>query len=85
MIAFHRAHFGEMHTAGVAQDKRELVEFFNKTGRVRRKRILKSGRRFVFTGLIYESELERAVKGAGVYGYIQKLFRRSSFDHLLES
>src|SRR5947209_17875888 len=83
MIAFHRAHFGEMDTAGVTRDKRELVEFFNKTGRARRKRVLKPGRRFVFTGLIYESELERAAKGAGVYRYIPRVVRRSSFDHLV--
>ena len=83
MVAFHGAHFGEMDTAGVTRDKRELVEFFNKTGRARRKRVLKPGRRFVFTGLIYESELERAAKGVGVYRYIPRVVRRSSFDHLV--
>jgi len=66
MVAFHRAHFGEMDTAGVTKDKRELVDFFDRTGRARRKRVLKSNRSFIFTGLIYDSELRRVAAGEGI-------------------
>lgn len=83
MVAFHRAHFAEMDTAGVTNDKRQLVEFFNKTGRARRGRVLKPGRSFIFTGLIYESELQRVINGKGVYGAIPRLIRKASFEHIV--
>jgi hypothetical protein len=82
MVAFHRAHFGEMDTAGVTKDKRELVEFFNRTGRVRRKRVLRPDRPYTFTGLIYESELQRVMAGEGVHRSIPKMIRKATFAHM---
>jgi hypothetical protein len=82
MIAFHRAHFGEMDTAGVTRDRRELVEFFNRTGRARRKRVLRPDRSFTFTGLIFESEVQRLVAGEGVHRLIPKLIRKANLVHM---
>jgi hypothetical protein len=81
MVAFHRAHFGEMDTAGVTKDRRHLVDFFNKTGLARRKRVLRPGRAYTFTGLIYDSELRRMVAGDGVYRSIPKTVRKASLIH----
>jgi len=82
MIAFHHAHFGEMDTAGVTKDKRELVEFFNATGRARRKRVLKPNRSFTFTSLICDSELRSIANGEGVYRSIKRGARKATFEHI---
>lgn len=83
MIAFHRAHFGEMDTAGVTKNKRELVEFFNATGRARRKRMLRHDRSFTFTNLIYDSELRCIMDGEGAYRSINKVSRRATLEHIV--
>jgi len=67
MVAFHRAHFSEMDTAGITSDKLQLVDLFNRTGRARRKRLLSRNRNFSFTSMIYESDLKRVAAGNGVY------------------
>ena len=82
MVAFHRAHFGEMNTAGMTKDPQDLVGFFNRTGRVRRKRVLKPERSFSFTSMIYESELRRVVAGEGVYKSIPKSTRKATLAHI---
>jgi hypothetical protein len=81
MVAFHRTHFGEMDSAGITKDKRQLVDFFNKTGRARRKRVLSRNRTYTVTGLIYGSELQRLVKGEGVYRLIKRALRKASLNH----
>jgi hypothetical protein len=83
MTAFHRAHFGEMHNFGITKDRHALVDFFNKAGRARRKRVLRPGRSFSFTGLIYNSEIERIAKGAGVYRNIPTAIRKGAFKHMV--
>src|SRR5260370_21238990 len=80
--AFHRAHFGETDTLGTTKDKSRLVEFFNKTGRARRKRVLRPNRSFTFTSLLYGSEVERIAAGDGVYKSISKQVRKRSLEHL---
>jgi hypothetical protein len=84
MGRFHRAHFGEMDSSGVTKDKRQLVDFFDRTGRARRKRVLRADRAFTFTGLIYESELQRIVAGEGLYRSISKLLRKATFGHIAQ-
>lgn len=81
MVAFHRAHFGEMDNAGVTRDRRQLVDFFNKTGQARRKRVLRPNRPYTLTGLIYDSELRRIVAGDGIYRSITKTMRKASLVH----
>jgi hypothetical protein len=81
MVAFHRAHFGEMDTAGVTKDRRQLVDFFNKTGQARRKRVLSPNRPYTLTSLIYDSELRRLAAGDGVYRSIPKIVRKASLMH----
>lgn len=83
MVAFHRAHFGEMDTGGMTNDKRQLVEFFNRAGYARRKRILNRNRGFRFTNIIYESELQRLVAGTGIYRSIGRAIRIASLNHLV--
>lgn len=81
MVAFHRAHFGAMDTSGVTNDRRQLVDFFNKTGQARRKRILNPNRPYTFTGLIYDSELRRMIAGDGIYRSITKTVRKAGLLH----
>ena len=81
MVAFHRAHFGEMDTAGVTKDRRHLVDFYNQTGRARRKRVLSPNRPYTLTSLIYDSELRRMVAGDGIYRSITKTVRKASLMH----
>ncbi len=81
MVAFHRAHFSEMDTAGITRDKQQLVDLFNRTGRVRRKRVLSRNRNFSFTSMIYESDLKRMAAGSGVYRSIGKEVRKATLNH----
>ncbi len=81
MVAFHQAHFGEMDTAGVTKDRRQLVDFYNKTGRARRKRVLNPNRPYTLTGLIYDSELRRMIAGDGIYRSISNTVRKASLMH----
>ena len=82
MVAFHRAHFGEMDTGGVTKDRRQLVDFFNKAGQARRKSVLTPNRSFFFTGLIYKSELQRLIAGEEVYRLIPRAMRKATLDHI---
>jgi len=79
MTAFHRAHVGEVD----AQNKRALVEFFDRTGRARRRRVLKPNRPFAITSLIYDSELRRVAAGEGVYRSIPKPARKATLEHIV--
>lgn len=82
MVAFHNAHFGEMHNFGITEDKHALIDFFNKAGRARRQRILQTGRSFSFTHLIYASEIERIVRGTDVYHSISPRLRKGALKHM---
>jgi hypothetical protein len=84
MLAFHVAHFAEMDTSGVTTDKSRLIDFFNRTGRARRKRALQPNRTLTFTNLVYESEIQRIASGVGVYQAISRQVRKRSFEHLLK-
>lgn len=84
MHAFHAAHFGEMDTFGIGKDKPRLVDFFNKMGESRRRRVLRSDRKFTFTSLIYNSELKRIAHGTAVYRSIPLTVRKRCLKNLTD-
>jgi hypothetical protein len=84
MLAFHQSHFAAADALGVTTDKRCLVDFFNRTGRARRRRALQPNGTLTCTNLVYESEIQRIAAGVGVYETISRQVRKRSFEHLLK-
>jgi len=82
MFAFHEAHFSEMDTFGIGKDKLRLVQFFNRVGKSRRRRVLRPNRSFTFTSIIYNSELQRIAAGVDVYHGISRAVRKRCLDNL---
>lgn len=82
MYAFHEGNFGQRDTFGTGKDKSRLVQFFNKMGNGRRRRVLRPGRSFTLTGLIYNSELRRMADGAEVYRTISRMVRKRCLENL---
>jgi hypothetical protein len=78
--AFNHAHYGRK--PGIA-NPRSLVEFYNKVARIRRKRILRVGRPFDYTSLVYQSHFEHVVCGRGNFSVISKTILRRNIDAML--
>jgi len=83
MYAFHEAHYGAVDTFGIGKDKSRLVQFFNKMGKSIKHRVLRPGRSFTFTGLIYNSELQRLAAGTEVYRSISRAMRKRCLENLV--
>jgi hypothetical protein len=84
MLAFHQARFAAADPLGNTADQRRLIDFFNRTGRARRRRALQSTGALTFTNLVCESEIQRIASGVGVYGAISRHIRKRNFEHLLK-
>jgi transcriptional regulator with XRE-family HTH domain len=80
--ALNQRHYGTK--PGVA-NPRSLVEFYNRVARVRRKWILRPGRPFQYTSLLYRSHFEEAIGGQGVFSTISKTILGRNLDTLIDT
>jgi len=69
---------------GIA-NPRSLVEFYNRLARLRRKRILRPGRPFQYTTLLYRSHFEEAICGQGIFSAISKTILKRNIDRMIET
>jgi hypothetical protein len=80
--AFNQVHYGTK--PGIA-NPRSLVEFYNRVARVRRKRILRPGRPFQYTSLLYRSHFEEAICGQGVFSAISKTILGRNMEMVIDT
>lgn len=75
--AFNQAHYGRQ--PGIP-NTRQLVEFYNRLARIRRKWLLRPNRSFKYTNLINQSHFENATCGKGVFAGISKAILIRNLD-----
>jgi hypothetical protein len=80
--SFNQLHYGTK--PGIA-NPRSLVEFYNRVARARRKRILRPGRRFQYTSLLYRSHLEDVICGQGLFSAISKTILRNNVEVMIDT
>ena len=80
--AFNQVHYGAK--PGIA-NPRSLVEFYNQVARLRRKRILRTGRSFDYTSLLYQSHFEEVSCGQGVFSAISKTILRRNLEVMIDT
>ena len=79
---FNQVHFG---TKPGISNVRSLVEFYNRVARLRRNWILRPGRSFDYTSLLYRSHFEDVICGQGVFSAISKTILRRNLEVLIET
>ncbi len=84
--AFARA-FNQVHYEGKPNPAkaRSLIEFYNRIARIRRKRILRTGRSFDYTSLLYQSHFEEVSCGQGVFSAISKTILRRNLEVMIDT
>jgi hypothetical protein len=80
--SLNQVHYGSK--PGIA-NPRSLVEFYNRLARARRKRILRPGRPFQFTSLLFRSHFEEAICGQGVFSAISKTILGRNIDVMIDT
>jgi hypothetical protein len=80
--AFNQVHYGTK--PGIA-NPRSLVEFYNRVARLRRKQILRPGRLFQYTSLLYRSHFEAVICGQGVFAAISKTILGRNMEVLIDT
>jgi hypothetical protein len=80
--AFNQVHYG---TKPDITNARSLVEFYNRIARLRRKRILRPGRSFDYTSLLYRSHFEDVICGQGVFSAISKTILRKNIEMIIDT
>jgi len=65
MHASHNARFAELDELGLREEKKRIIEMFDRMGNARRKRLLGTGaaRFYTFTQIIFLSEMEKIAQG----------------------
>lgn len=86
MHAYHEARFAGLNKVGLGEEKRRLVELFDRMGNARRNRLLngKRERAYTYTQVIFLSELEKIAQGRGAYKRISKSLRAACLKNLSE-
>ena len=80
--SFNQLHYGTK--PGIA-NPRSLVEFYNRVARLRRKRILRPGRPFQYTSLLYRSHFEEVICGQGVFSAISKTILGKNLELIIDA
>jgi hypothetical protein len=80
--AFNQVHYGTK--PGIA-NPRSLVEFYNRVARLRQKRILRPGRLFQYTNLLYRSHFEEVICGQGIFSAISKTILGRNMEVLIDT
>jgi hypothetical protein len=81
MHEYHEVRFAELDMPGSHQVKDEVVRVFDHIGNVRRKWLL-APRSYLFTQIIFLSELERLFKGTEEYGRMSKNLLKPCVENL---
>jgi hypothetical protein len=83
MHKHHEALFSELDVLGAQDEKRSLVQTYDRIGNARRKRLADTKqRKRTLTQLIFASDLQRIAGGKGEYAGIPKEIRRSCLENV---
>jgi hypothetical protein len=80
--AFNKVHYG---TKRGISNARSLVEFYDRVAQLRRKRILRSGRSFAYTSLLYRAHFEEVICGRGAFSVISKTILLRNMEVLIDT
>jgi hypothetical protein len=82
--AYHENYFAEYERAGLREQRRILVETYDRVGDLRRARLFGGAaeRNFALTQIIFLSELEKLTRGAGNYRGISPALRARVLENL---
>jgi hypothetical protein len=80
--AFNQVHYERKPNIANA---RSLIEFYNRIARIRRKRILRTGRSFDYTSLLYQSHFEDVSCGQGIFSAISKTILRRNMEVMINT
>jgi hypothetical protein len=86
MHEHHKALFRELDSIGLAKEKQQVVQIYDRIGNLRRKRLLDTNTRGCkdFTQIILVSDLERIARGVDEYNLINKELRKSCLKNISE-